>query len=47
MPSKPAESPCSTLDRSSIGIAKGKFKVPDDIDAHNDQVARLFMGGGA
>jgi antitoxin (DNA-binding transcriptional repressor) of toxin-antitoxin stability system len=28
-----------------IGIAKGKFEVPDTIDAHNDEVARLFMGG--
>ncbi|MEX8520367.1 MAG: type II toxin-antitoxin system Phd/YefM family antitoxin [Leptothrix sp. (in: b-proteobacteria)] len=28
-----------------LGIAKGKFEVPDDIDAHNDEVARLFMGG--
>jgi antitoxin (DNA-binding transcriptional repressor) of toxin-antitoxin stability system len=28
-----------------IGIAKGKFEVPDDIDASNEEVARLFMGG--
>jgi antitoxin (DNA-binding transcriptional repressor) of toxin-antitoxin stability system len=28
-----------------IGIAKGKFDVPDNIDAHNDEVARLFLGG--
>ena len=28
-----------------IGVAKGKFKVPDNIDAHNDEVARLFLGG--
>lgn len=28
-----------------IGIAKGKFEVPDTIDAHNDEVARLFMAG--
>lgn len=27
-----------------IGIAKGLFEVPDDIDAHNDDVARLFLG---
>lgn len=27
-----------------IGVAKGKFKVPDSIDAHNDEVAQLFMG---
>ena len=25
-----------------VGIAKGQFEVPDDIDAHNDEVARLF-----
>lgn len=25
-----------------IGVAKGLFEVPDDIDAHNDEVARLF-----
>ena len=28
-----------------IGVAKGMFEVPDDIDAHNDEVARLFLGG--
>lgn len=27
-----------------IGIAKGKFKVPDSIDAHNEEVARIFFG---
>jgi antitoxin (DNA-binding transcriptional repressor) of toxin-antitoxin stability system len=27
-----------------IGVAKGRFEVPDDIDAHNDEVARLFAG---
>jgi antitoxin (DNA-binding transcriptional repressor) of toxin-antitoxin stability system len=26
-----------------IGVAKGLFDVPDDIDAHNDEVARLFL----
>lgn len=26
-----------------IGIAKGLFEVPDDIDAHNDEVAALFF----
>lgn len=25
-----------------IGIARGAFQVPDDIDAHNEEVARLF-----
>ena len=28
-----------------IGVAKGKFKVPDSIDTHNDEVARMFLGG--
>lgn len=28
-----------------LGIAKGKFNVPDTIDAHNTEVADLFLGG--
>jgi antitoxin (DNA-binding transcriptional repressor) of toxin-antitoxin stability system len=27
-----------------IGVAKGVFEVPDNIDLHNDEVARLFGG---
>ncbi len=27
-----------------IGVAKGKFEVPDNIDASNNEVARLFAG---
>jgi prevent-host-death family protein len=27
-----------------IGVAKGLFEMPDTIDAHNDEVASLFMG---
>ncbi len=27
-----------------IGVAKGVFDVPDSIDGHNAEVARLFMG---
>ena len=27
-----------------LGIAKGAFIVPDDIDADNEEVARLFLG---
>lgn len=27
-----------------IGIAKGLFVLPDSIDAHNDEVAKLFLG---
>lgn len=29
-----------------IGVAKGKFIVPDDIDQHNADVAKLFLGEG-
>ena len=28
-----------------IGVAKGLFEVPDTIDAHNDEVSQLFIGG--
>jgi len=28
-----------------IGVAKGKFDVPETIDAHNQEVAKLFIGG--
>lgn len=27
-----------------IGVARGAFVVPDSIDEHNDDVARLFFG---
>lgn len=30
-----------------IGVARGLFEVPDDIDAHNAGVARLFAGDDA
>jgi prevent-host-death family protein len=30
-----------------IGVAKGLFEVPDNIDAHNFEVARLFLGDSA
>jgi prevent-host-death family protein len=29
-----------------IGIAKGQFVVPDDIDGANEEIARLFYGSG-
>ena len=29
-----------------LGVAKGQFQVPDDIDAHNDEVALLLLGAG-
>lgn len=31
--------------RQRIGVARGACEVPDDIDVHNDEVARLFEGG--
>lgn len=27
-----------------IGVAKGKFEVPDNIDTHNAQIEKLFSG---
>jgi len=27
-----------------IGIAKGQFVVPDDFDADDEEIARLFLG---
>jgi prevent-host-death family protein len=27
-----------------IGVAKGMFEVPDDIDALNDEIAKMFYG---
>jgi antitoxin (DNA-binding transcriptional repressor) of toxin-antitoxin stability system len=27
-----------------IGVAKGKFSVPDDIDIDNDKIATMFNG---
>jgi antitoxin (DNA-binding transcriptional repressor) of toxin-antitoxin stability system len=36
----------NTVDRGlRIGVAKGRFKVPDDIDKCADIVARLFQAG--
>jgi len=28
-----------------IGVAKGKFTMPDDFDAENEAIAELFLGG--
>ncbi len=37
--------PIETITSSTrIGVAKGIFSVPDDIDVCNDEVARLFLG---
>jgi prevent-host-death family protein len=27
-----------------LGLAKGKFVVPDDIDRDNDEIAKMFYG---
>lgn len=38
--------PIDTLSAGQrIGVAKGKFEVPDSIDTHNEEVAKLFLGG--
>jgi antitoxin (DNA-binding transcriptional repressor) of toxin-antitoxin stability system len=29
-----------------IGVAKGAFEVPDSFDAHNKEIAELFLGRG-
>ncbi|WP_026685713.1 type II toxin-antitoxin system Phd/YefM family antitoxin [Azovibrio restrictus] len=37
--------PLSSVPASNrIGVAKGLFEVPDDIDANNAEVARMFLG---
>jgi prevent-host-death family protein len=28
----------------NFGVARGKFKLPDDFDADNDYIAKLFNG---
>ena len=28
-----------------IGLARGEFEIPDEVDAHNAEVAALFLGG--
>ena len=35
----------STPVSKRIGIAKGKFTVPDDFDAGNEEIAAMLMGG--
>lgn len=27
-----------------LGVAKGRFEVPESIDGHNEEVSRLFTG---
>jgi antitoxin (DNA-binding transcriptional repressor) of toxin-antitoxin stability system len=33
-----------SIPEKRIGVAKGLFVVPESIDEHNDEVAKLFMG---
>jgi len=35
----------SSLPGQRIGVAKGTFEVPADIDASNEMVAKLFLSG--
>lgn len=35
----------ASLPGQRIGVARGAFEVPDDIDASNTEVAALFLGG--
>ena len=30
-----------------LGLAKGKFKLPDDFDRDNEEIARMFYGDDA
>ena len=39
-----SSSPRTSSPGDRIGVAQGRFEVPDDIDSHNDEVARLFLG---
>ena len=35
------------LPAARIGVAKGLIEVPDDIDAHNHEVAKLYGTAGS
>ena len=28
--------------KRTLGIADGKFRIPDDFDKHNDEIASMF-----
>ena len=36
-----------SLPEQRLGVAKGLFQVPDDIDVCNEEVAELFLGGAS
>jgi antitoxin (DNA-binding transcriptional repressor) of toxin-antitoxin stability system len=40
----PLKAPCADKSRR-IGAARGRFRVPANIDAANAEIARLFAGG--
>lgn len=42
----PAESMENHRTKNRIGIAKGKFVVPDDIDECNEEIAEMFGVNG-
>lgn len=33
--------------KKRLGVAKGRFEVPDDIDGDNEEIADLFASGKA
>ena len=35
----------NALPGQRIGVAKGAFEIPADIDASNESIAKLFLGG--
>lgn len=37
--------PMATDISRRVGLARGEFEVPDDIDRHNAEIAALFNGG--
>lgn len=46
---QPAAALCTAPSASGkrlIGIAAGKRKIPDDIDASNEEIRRMFEGDG-
>lgn len=34
----------STNSKRTLGIANGKYKIPDDIDESNDEILKMFEG---
>lgn len=41
------KSPEKSKRKSAFGIAKGKFVIPDDIDAYNDEIFQMFDADGS